>query len=92
MARSRPSGEPPGSQLPRSFVLAGGAALGALWGSLMWLIFTLAGQDSGARGWAYLAITMGMIGGGVAAIFGAAGARKRGERVIPKVKPPFRRR
>ncbi len=69
-------------------VLGTGIVLGAAWGSVMWLIFELAGRDSGVRGWAYLTITLAMIGGGVAAIFGAGWARKRGERVSPT----FRRR
>ena len=37
----------------------------------MWGIFELAGQDSGLRGWAYLTITIAMLGAGVAAFFGA---------------------
>ena len=74
----------------RLAVLATGVVLGAAWGSVMWLIFEAAGRDSGMRGWAYLAITMAMIGGGVAAIFGASAARKRGERVAPRL--PYRRR
>jgi hypothetical protein len=75
---------------PRLVVLGTGALLGAIWGTVMWAIFELAGQESGARGWAYLALTMAMIGGGVAAIFGANAARKRGERVTPRL--PYRRR
>lgn len=75
---------------PRVVILLTGAALGLAWGSVMWLIFELAGRDSGARGWAYIAITTAMIGAGVAAIFGANSARKRGERVAPKM--PYRRR
>jgi hypothetical protein len=67
-------------------VLATGVVLGAVWGSVMWLIFELAGRDSGPRGWAYLAVTTAMIGGGVAAIFGAHAARKRGERVSPRLR------
>jgi hypothetical protein len=75
---------------PRVAILVTGAALGLGWGSVLWLIFELAGRDSGARGWAYLAITTAMIGAGVAAIFGANAARKRGERISPR--PPYRRR
>jgi hypothetical protein len=74
----------------RLLVLITGAVLGLAWGSVMWLIFEAAGRDSGVRGWAYLAVTMAMIGGGVAAIFGANAARKRGERVSPRL--PYRRR
>jgi hypothetical protein len=80
-----------GRRIPsRVALLLTGAVLGAAWGSVMWLIFELAGRESGARGWAYLAVTMAMIGGGVAAIFGANAARKRGERVSPRL--PYRRR
>jgi hypothetical protein len=67
-----------------------GAGLGAAWATVLWLIFELAGRDSGLRGWAYLAITLAMIGAGVAALFGANAARKRGERISPRL--PYRRR
>ena len=92
MARSkRQDATPPAPrQMSRMAVLLTGVVLGAAWGSLMWLAFELAGRESGLRGWAYLAITMAMIGGGVAAIFGAGTARKRGERVSPRL--PFGRR
>ena len=69
---------------PRALIVLGGAALGAFWGFAMWGITTLAGQDSGARGLAYLMLTTAMIGCGIAAIFGAFGARRRGERVTPR--------
>ena len=75
---------------PRLVALVTGVALGAVWGAVMWLIFEVAGRDSGGRGLAYLVITVAMIGGGVAAIFGASAARKRGERVFPRL--PYRRR
>ena len=78
-------------RLPARLVaLVTGVALGAVWGAVMWLIFEVAGRDSGGRGLAYLVVTMAMIGGGVAAIFGASAARKRGERVFPRL--PYRRR
>ncbi|MCU0306457.1 MAG: hypothetical protein MUE51_01565 [Thermoleophilia bacterium] len=59
-----------------------GGLLGFGWGTLMWLI---TGADGGSRVWLYIAITTAMIGGGVAAIFGAVGVRRRGERVSPRV-------
>lgn len=91
MAKRVDSAPPAEGRLPsRVLVLATGVLLGLAWGSVMWLIFELAGRDSGVRGWAYLAVTMAMIGGGVAAVFGASSARKRGERVAPKL--PYRRR
>jgi hypothetical protein len=89
--RSDESTETAEGRVPsRLLVVATGVVLGAVWGSVMWLIFEVAGRESGARGWAYLAITMAMIGGGVAALFGANAARKRGERVAPRL--PYRRR
>ena len=69
-----------------------GAGLGAVWGSVMWMIFEVTGQGSGARGWIYLALTTAMIGAGVAAFFGATGARRRGERVGPRLRPGRRGR
>jgi hypothetical protein len=41
---------------------------------------------------AYLVLSTAMIGCGVAAIFGANEVRRRGERVTPRVRLPFRRR
>ena len=55
----------------------------------MWLLTTAFGQDTGGvRGWLYLSLSIAMIGGGIAAVFGAAGAKKSGERITPR----FRRR
>ena len=62
--------------------VGGGFVLGFLWGSLMWLI---TGMQGGAMLWFYLSITMAMIGAGIAAIFGAMNARKRGERISPRM-------
>jgi hypothetical protein len=73
----------------RLLTVAVGALIGFAFGSLMWLI---TGLQGGVRVWAYLAITTAMIGCGVSAAFGAAGARKRGERISPRVRLPFRRR
>jgi hypothetical protein len=73
---------------PRFVALVIGAAIGAAWGVLMWVFFSLT-QDAGARDLIYIAGTSAMIGGGVAAIFGAVGARKRGERLFPR--SPYRR-
>ena len=78
-----PAGPPP-RQMSRLAIVLTGAALGAVWGTIMWGIFQLAGQESGLRGWAYLTITIAMLGGGVAAFFGATTAHKRGERIGPR--------
>jgi hypothetical protein len=83
--RERSDRRPPS----RVVTVAVGALIGFVFGSLMWLI---TGLQGGVRLWAYLAITTAMIGCGVSAAFGAAGARKRGERISPRVRRPFRRR
>jgi hypothetical protein len=90
----RSSSQPTSRRPPaRVAALGVGALLGGAWGSVMWLLFEVAGRESGARGWAYLAITMAMVGAGVAAIFGTVGAKRRGERIGPKLsKPRFGRR
>jgi hypothetical protein len=72
--------------LPRPVQLALGIALGFAWGTVMWLI---TGAQHGLRLWLYLAISMAMIGGGVAAFFGVFGAARRGERISPRL--PWRR-
>ena len=69
--------------------IALGILLGFAWGTVMWALTTAFGQDTGgARGWLYLSLSIAMIGGGIAGIFGAIGAKKSGERVSPR----FRRR
>jgi len=89
--RSPTTGAKQASRPPsRIAIVLTGVVLGFAWGSLMWLVFELAGRESGLRGWAYLAVTIAMIGGGVAAVFGANSARRRGERVGPRL--PFSRR
>lgn len=84
--KTTPSDDAPGRPLSRSRVVLLGVLLGGAWGSVMWLIFELAGRESGLRGWGYLAFTLAMMGGGVAAVFGAGSARRGGERISPKVR------
>ena len=62
--------------------VGGGFVLGFVWGTIMWLITGMQGTVSL---WFYLSITMAMIGAGVAAIFGAMNARRRGERISPRL-------
>jgi hypothetical protein len=73
-------------------VIGLGALLGGAWGAVMWGIFTLAGRDADGRMLAYLVVSTAMIGCGVAAFFGANEVRRRGERVTPRFRLPFRRR
>jgi len=61
-----------------------GMVIGLAWGSIMWAI---TGAQGGATVWLYIALTMAMIGGGVAAIFGAMNARTKGERISPRIMP-----
>ena len=71
----------------RWLMLFAGIVLGFMWGTVMWALVTVFGQNSGGlKGWLYIAVSMGMIGGGVSAIFGAFGARGQGERVGPKIR------
>ncbi|MFN8121285.1 MAG: hypothetical protein U0237_02525 [Thermoleophilia bacterium] len=88
MAKKTPPSAPPRRGLPQSRVaiVGAGVLLGAVWGLVMWGLTTLIGQESGVRGLLYLVVTMAMMGGGVAAIFGAGSARRRGERVTPKLR------
>jgi TRAP-type C4-dicarboxylate transport system permease small subunit len=69
----------------RVLIIVTGVVLGAVWGTVMWGIFALAGQNSGLSGWAYLTVSIAMLGAGVAAFFGAVGATRRGERVTPRI-------
>lgn len=86
MARTRLSRD---TLPPRLLALFIGMGIGAAWGAVMWVIASLTGTDSGVSGLFYLMITTAMIGGGAAALFGAFGARRRGEKVHPKL--PYRR-
>lgn len=65
-----------------------GVALGAAWGAVLATIAAVTGSVSVA-GFAYAVLTCGMIGGGIAALFGAFRISRRGERVMPK--SPYRR-
>ncbi|HMN97936.1 MAG TPA: hypothetical protein PKD59_00820 [Miltoncostaeaceae bacterium] len=88
--KSRKTAEPaPATPPNRVLVILTGIIIGAVWGTVMWGIFALAGQNSGLSGWAYLTISIAMLGAGVAAFFGAVGASRRGERISPRI---FRRR
>jgi hypothetical protein len=73
---------------PRIQQLLLGAAIGAAWGVVLWVISQFTGSDNGVAALAYVVLVCAMIGGGVAAVFGGNQARKRGERVLPR----FRRR
>ena len=76
-------------QASRWTTLALGILLGFVWGCIMWALTTAFGQNTGGvRGWLYIALSMAMIGGGVAGVFGATWAKKGGERISPR----FRRR
>ncbi len=83
--KSRQPAAAPAKPPNRFMILLTGVVLGAIWGTVMWGIFELAGRESGVRGWLYLTITIAMLGGGVAAFFGAVGATRRGERVSPRL-------
>ena len=84
--KPRKAAEPvPAKPQNRVAIILTGIVLGAVWGTVMWGITELAGQDSGVRGWAYLTITIAMLGAGVAAFFGAVGASRRGERISPRI-------
>lgn len=76
----------PGLMSNRFALVVAGVVLGGLWGVVMWGLATLLGSDSGVRGLLYLALTMAMIGGGVAAFFGVFGVVRRGERVGPRLR------
>lgn len=74
---------------PRLAAMLVGVVIGAAWGAVMWLLAGLGDNDPSGRELAYLMFTLAMIGGGVAAIFGTVGARKRRERLFPRL--PYRR-
>jgi hypothetical protein len=75
---------------PRLGAVFVGVLIGAAWGTLLWLLRGLGDADHSAGALAFLVISLGMIGGGVAAIFGTFGAHRRGERLFPRL--PYRRR
>ncbi len=76
-------GEKGGSNSRVRWVLWG-FLLGLVWGTIMWAV---TGANGGVSVWLYISLTTAMIGGGVAAIFGAMNARKKGERISPRLMP-----
>jgi len=82
---AKPDNTTPARLPSRWRALLGGILLGFVWGSFMWLVLA---RDRGVGVWLYLSISTAMIGGGIAAVFGVSGARKRGERLGPR----FRRK
>jgi hypothetical protein len=65
-----------------------GVAIGAIWGVIMWGINAAIHHSSNGTVFLYIVLSMAMIGGGVAAFFGAVGIKRSGENVGPR----FRRR
>ena len=77
--------------MSRLRIVLWGVALGAVWGAVMWGAFELMGRESGVRGLAYLSLTIAMLGGGAAAVFGAINVKREGERISPRVPRAGRR-
>jgi hypothetical protein len=65
-----------------------GVALGAAWGAILALLAALTGSVTAASV-AFSVLTCGMIGGGIAALFGAFRVARRGEKIMPR--SPYRR-
>ncbi len=88
MASKSDEAQPRRSPGPSRWLTIGvGIVLGFVWGTIMWGVMKIAGREvGGAAVWLYLAISTAMIGGGVAAVFGAGSARKRGERIGPRIR------
>lgn len=76
--------------LSRPALVLTGALLGAAWGTVMWAIVALTGDGRGLGGWAYVSFSLACLGAGVAGFYGLTGARRRGERIGPRL--PFPRR
>ena len=60
-----------------------------LWGVVMWAFGGLVNDSFEVRNLVLAVLYSGMIGGGVAAVFGIFAARKRGEKVMGK--SPYRK-
>jgi len=88
MARKPTTSPAPPAAPNRWRIVMTGVLVGALWGVVMWGINAAIHHDSNGTVFLYLVLTMAMIGGGVAAFFGAVGIRRGGESVTPR----FRRR
>jgi hypothetical protein len=65
-----------------------GVIIGALWGGVMFGINAAIHGSANGIVFTYLVITMAMLGGGVAAFFGAVNVRRGGE----SIGPGFRKR
>jgi hypothetical protein len=75
---------PPPSPPHRWLTVLTGVILGAIWGAIMWGIVSAVHQSASATVFTYLVLTMAMIGGGVAAFFGAVGVKRSGENIGPR--------
>ena len=86
MAKQPTNASAPPQPPSRWRIVLTGVVVGALWGAVMWGIN--AGIHHAANGvvFVYLVLTMAMIGGGVAAIFGAVGVRRSGQNLGPRVR------
>jgi hypothetical protein len=73
-----------GGDASRLTMVAVGLALGFAFGTIMWAV---RGADGSWTVWLYIAVTTAMIGGGVAALFGAVGVKRKGERLSPRIVP-----
>jgi hypothetical protein len=88
MAKQPNNTPTPTEPISRWRIVLTGVVLGALWGVVMWGINAAIHHSSSGVVFLYLVLTMAMIGGGVAAFFGAVGIKRGGESVSPR----FRRR
>ena len=79
---------PPAAPPNRWATVLTGILIGALWGAVMWAINAAIHDSWSGVVFTYLVLTMAMLGGGVAAFFGAVWVRRSGE----QVGPTFRRR
>ena len=88
-AKAAPAPPKPTSRL---MIVLTGAALGAVWGTIMWASSPWPATATGSPAGPTSRSASPMIGCGVAAFFGASSARKRGERIGPAAVRPARPR
>ena len=79
---------PPSSSMSRVRIVLAGVILGAIWGGIMFGVNAAIHGSANGVVFIYLVITMAMLGGGVAAFFGARTVRRSGE----SIGPGFRKR
>jgi predicted lipid-binding transport protein (Tim44 family) len=86
MAKNSTNNPAPPARPNRWLTVMTGVIVGAIWGVIMWGINAAIHHSANGTVFLYIVLTMAMIGGGVAAFFGAVGIKRSGESLAPRLR------